>query len=43
MLPEVGDSYTLIEDNQGAISMAHNLISNSNSKHIDVRYHFIRR
>ena len=32
----------LFEDNQGAIQMAENPITNSASKHIRVRYHFIR-
>ncbi|CAB1100270.1 unnamed protein product [Ectocarpus sp. CCAP 1310/34] len=32
----------VFEDNQGAIQIAHNPITNSNSKHIDVRHHFIR-
>ncbi|CAB1106332.1 unnamed protein product [Ectocarpus sp. CCAP 1310/34] len=27
---------------EGAIQIAHNPITNSNSKHIDVRHHFIR-
>ena len=30
------------EDNEGAISLANNPITNSNSKHIDVRHHFLR-
>ena len=30
------------EDNEGAIQIAKHPISNSNSKHIDVRYHFLR-
>ncbi|KAL7646982.1 UNVERIFIED_CONTAM: hypothetical protein RMT77_002239 [Armadillidium vulgare] len=29
-------------DNQGAISLAKNLIHHQRSKHIDIRYHFIR-
>ncbi|CAB1109269.1 unnamed protein product [Ectocarpus sp. CCAP 1310/34] len=32
----------VFQDNQGAIQIAHNPITNSNSKHIDVRHHFIR-
>ncbi|CAB1106471.1 unnamed protein product [Ectocarpus sp. CCAP 1310/34] len=32
----------VFEDNQGAIQIAHTLITNSNSKHIDVRHHIIR-
>lgn len=31
------------EDNAGAIAMAKHPISNSNSKHIDVRYYFLRQ
>jgi transposase InsO family protein len=30
------------EDNQATIKMANNIINNDRSKHIDVRYHFIR-
>ena len=30
------------EDNEGAIQIAKHPISNSNSKHIDVRHHFLR-
>ena len=30
------------EDNQGAVQLAQNPITNSNSKHIDVRHHFLR-
>ena len=29
-------------DNEGAIQIAKHLISNSNSKHLDVRHHFLR-
>ena len=29
-------------DNQGAIFMSQNLVTNSKSKHIDLRYHYIR-
>ena len=32
----------VFEDNQGAIALASNPVSNSNSKHIDVRHHFLR-
>ena len=32
----------MFEDNQGAIAMAENSISGGRTKHIDVRYHFIR-
>ena len=45
MLPEVGIMscipILLIEDNEGAIQLALNPITNSNSKHIDVRHRFI--
>jgi hypothetical protein len=33
---------TIYEDNQSAIKTANNKIHNDRSKHIDVRYHFIR-
>ncbi|CAB1105338.1 unnamed protein product [Ectocarpus sp. CCAP 1310/34] len=43
MLPEAGMPFIpVFEDNQGAIQLAKNPISNSNSEHIDVRHHFIR-
>ncbi|CAB1097046.1 unnamed protein product [Ectocarpus sp. CCAP 1310/34] len=43
MLPDAGmPCIPVFEDNQGAIQIAHNPITNSNSKHIDVRHHFIR-
>ena len=32
----------MLEDNEGAIALAENPISSSNSKHIDVRHHFLR-
>lgn len=32
----------ILEDNQGAIALAKNPVSHARSKHIDVRYHFIR-
>ena len=32
----------LFEDNEAAIQIAKHSISNSNSKHIDVRHHFLR-
>ena len=32
----------MYEDNEGAIQIAKNPISNSNSKHIDVRHHSLR-
>lgn len=43
MLPKAGmPCIPLFEDNEGAIQIARNPVTNSNSKHIDVRYHFIR-
>ena len=43
MLPElVMPCIPVFEDNQGAIQIAKNPVTNSNSKHIDVRHHFIR-
>ena len=38
----VGRITDLLEDNQGAIAMTENSISGGRTKHIDVRYHFIR-
>ena len=32
----------MYEDNKGATDLAKNPLSSSNSKHIDVRYHFLR-
>ena len=32
----------MYKDNEGAIQIAKHPISNSNSKHIDVRHHFLR-
>ena len=32
----------MYEDNEGAIQIAKHPISNSNSNHVDVRYHFLR-
>ena len=36
------ETIDLFEDNQGAIAIAENPISGGRTKHIDVRYHFIR-
>lgn len=33
----------IYEDNQGAIALAKDLLNRQRSKHIDIRYHFIRR
>ena len=35
-------SISVYEDNKGAIDFAKKPLSSSNSKHIDVRYHFLR-
>ena len=41
--PELAsETVDLFEDNQGAIAIAENPISGGQTKHIDVRYHFIR-
>ncbi|CAN0504724.1 unnamed protein product [Laminaria digitata] len=32
----------VFEDNEGAVQLAQNPSTNSNSKHIDVRHHFLR-
>ena len=32
----------IFEDNQGTIALAYNPVSRQRSKHIDIRYHFIR-
>ena len=41
--PELAnETIHLFEDNQGAIAIAENPISGGRTKHIDVRYHFIR-
>lgn len=43
MLPKAGlPCVPLFEDNEGSIQIAKNPVSNSNSKHIDVRHHFLR-
>ena len=43
MLPsKVMSCLPVFEDNQGAVQLAQNPITNSNSKHIDVRPHFLR-
>ena len=35
--------FPVFEDNQGALQLSKNPVSNSNSKHIDVRHHFLRK
>ena len=43
LMPSLGlPSIEVFEDNKGAIDLAKNPLSSSNSKHIDVRYHFLR-
>ena len=43
MIPGKGmPCFPFIEDNQGALQLSKNPVSNSNSKHIDVRHHFLR-
>ena len=43
MLPnQVMPCFPVFENNQGAIQFAQNLVTNSNSKHIGVRHHFLR-
>ena len=37
-----GQATVLMEDNQGAICIAKNPVSHSRTKHIDVRYHYVR-
>ena len=42
MLPtKVMPCFLVFEDNQGAVQLAQNPVSNSNSKHIDVRHRFL--
>ena len=43
LVPGKGDKcITVREDNEGAISLVNNPLSSSRSRHIDVRYHFLR-
>lgn len=37
-----GDGITLMSDNQGSIALAKNPVHHQRTKHIDVRFHFIR-
>ena len=42
MLPDkVMPPFPVFEDNQGAVQLAHNSVTNSNSKHIDICPHFL--
>ena len=34
--------FPVFEDNQGAVQLTQNPVTNSNSKHIDLRRHFLR-
>ena len=43
MIPVEGmPCFPVIENNQGALQLSKNPVSNSNSKHINVRHHFLR-
>ena len=43
MLPGKGmPCFPIFEDNQGAVQLSQSPVSNSNSKHVDVRRHFLR-
>ena len=43
LVPDFGDPCTQgVEDSMGAIEMAVNPVIDSNSRHIDVRHHFLR-
>ena len=43
MIPGKGmPCFPVFEDNEGALQLTKNPVSNSNSKHIDVRHHFLR-
>ena len=43
MLPgKVMPCFSIFEDNQGAVQLAQNPVTNSNSKYNDVRHHFLR-
>ena len=43
MIPGKGmPCFPVFEDNQDALQLSKNPISNSNSKHIDVHHHFLR-
>ena len=41
--PELsGSCVRVFEDNQGAIALAENPLGSARSKHVDVRFHFVR-
>jgi len=46
LLKDMGEEQTgptiIFQDNQGTISMEHNKVSNKRTKHIDIKYHYIR-
>ena len=43
MLPgKVMPCFPVFEDSQGAVQLAQNPVTNPNSKHVDVRHHFLR-
>ena len=43
MLPsKVMPCFPVFENNQGAVQLAQNPVTNSNSKHFGVRHHFLR-
>ena len=43
MLPGKGmPCFPIFEDNQGAVQLLQNPVSNSNSKQVDVRHHFLK-
>ena len=39
---ELKSATVLMEDNQSAIAIAHNPVSHARTKHIDIRYHYVR-
>jgi hypothetical protein len=41
-LGEEVKAVTINEDNQGSIKMSHNPVMHSRTKHIDIRYHYVR-
>ena len=41
-LVEIDEPVLIFEDNRGTIALSKNPVSHQRSKHIDIRYHFIR-
>jgi len=39
---EIPDAVVLMEDNQGAIALSQNPVEHARTKHVDIRYHFVR-